>query len=104
MFSEKKEHISEKNTFASAVFRKAQHYISSPTHLHIFSIRARILLLCTWPAFLHVKKKITCVKNFLLVGDKKMILMFLKLLLVMQVAASNAVVDSIFLGTLSVIH
>ena len=70
MFSEK-EHISKKNTFASVVFLKAQHYTSSPTHLHIFSILARILLYCTWPTFLHVKKKITCVKKFLLVGDKK---------------------------------
>ena len=52
----KKEHILEKNTFASAVFQKAEHYTSSPTHLHIFSILVRILLLCTWPAFLHVKK------------------------------------------------
>jgi len=57
VFRKKKEHISEKNTFASAVFQKAQHYTSSPTHLHIFSILVRILLLCTWPAFLHVKKR-----------------------------------------------
>ena len=51
------------------------------------------------------KKKIICVKKFLLVGDKKNDAYVPEASIgVEQVAASNIVVDSIFLGNLSAIY
>ena len=52
-----------------------------------------------------LKKKITCVKNFLLVGDKKKDAYVPGAFIGdEQVTASNAVVDSSFLGNLSIIY